>query len=37
MQYSIPFRQHAIERQRALFAKIFHCDQPSTPSDYGVD
>jgi heptosyltransferase-1 len=36
-QHSIPLRQHAIERQRALFAKIFNYDQPNSPSDYGVD
>lgn len=36
-QYSIPLRQHAIERQRALFAQIFDYDCPETPSDYGVD
>lgn len=36
-QYTIPLHQHAIERQRQLFAKIFGYAYPSTPSDYGVD
>lgn len=35
--YSIPLKQHAIERQRQLFSHIFGYDYPSTSPDYGVD
>lgn len=35
--YHVGLRQHAIERQRTLFAKIFNYEKPSTPADYGVD
>lgn len=35
--YSIPLRQHAIERQRQIFAHIFGYEYPTTLSDYGVD
>ncbi len=35
--YSIPLRQHAIERQRQLLAKILDYPLPNTPSDYGVN
>ncbi len=36
-QYHIPLRQHAIERQRELFANIFDYDRPKASADYGVD
>jgi heptosyltransferase-1 len=36
-QYTIPLRQHAIERQRQLFAKIFGYEYMSTSPQYGVD
>ncbi len=35
--YSVPLRQHAIERQRELFARIFNYERPQSKSDYGVD
>lgn len=34
--YSVDLHQHAIERQRQLFAKIFAYTLPTVPSDYGV-
>jgi heptosyltransferase I len=35
--HHIPLRQHAIERQRALFAEIFQYDRPQSVPSYGVN
>jgi heptosyltransferase-1 len=36
-QYSIPVNQHAIARQRQLFARIFGYQEPNTASEYNVN
>ena len=36
-KYHIPLRQHAIARQRQLFAEVLGYPLPDTPADYGVD
>lgn len=36
-QYNIPLKQHAIERQREIFSRIFSYERPSTVPNYGVD
>ena len=35
--YHVSLRQHAIERQRELFSRIFGYDKPISASDYGVN
>jgi heptosyltransferase-1 len=36
-QYSIPVNQHAIARQRQLFARIFGYQEPNTAPEYNVN
>ena len=35
--FNVPLRQHAVDRQRELFAKVFGYPQPNSAADYGVD
>lgn len=35
--FSVPLRQHAIERQRELFSKVFNYERPSSAPNYSVE